>query len=266
MSKNSDIDYSIFDRPEILSFLFYPRKEGFFSQSEGSNNDVLIPVEDDVVVGGRFHIADKSAPNILFFHGNGEIVSDYDELGPVYVSMGVNFLPVDYRGYGRSTGMPTVSAMMDDCHTIFEYVQAWLKEKEHTGPFIVMGRSLGSISALELASNYRDRIDGIVIESGLAYAIPLLRLLGIDVRNLGISEDHGFNNIEKIKTFDKITLVIHAEFDHIIPFSDGQALYDASPAPDKRFLMIPGANHNDIFVRGFQDYMYAIKDFLGAVE
>lgn len=258
----SKTDYSIFDRPEIISFLFYPRKEGFFSRSEDREDDILIPVGEDAVIGARFHGAGTSAPTILFFHGNGEIVSDYDDLGPLYVRLGANFLPVDYRGYGRSTGSPTVSAMMGDCHTIFTYVRNWLKEKGHSGPLIVMGRSLGSISALELASHYGDQIDGLIIESGLAYAIPLLQLLGIDAGYLGISEEDGFSNIEKIQTFPKSTLIIHAQYDHIIPFSDGEALFAASPASDKRFLMIPDANHNDIFARGLTDYMNAISDFL----
>jgi fermentation-respiration switch protein FrsA (DUF1100 family) len=258
-------DYSILDRPEILSFLFYPRKESFFSRSDSSEDDILIPVAEDVVIGARFHRAATSSPTILFFHGNGEIVSDYDDLGPIYVKLGVNFLPVDYRGYGRSTGRPTVSAMMGDCHTIFTYVRDWLKERGHKGPLVVMGRSLGSISALEIASNYGDEIDCLIIESGLAYAIPLLQLLGIDAGHLGISEEDGFSNIEKIQAFHKPTLIIHAEYDHIIPFSDGEALFEASPATDKRFLMIPGANHNDIFARGLTDYMDAIGDFLKAV-
>jgi fermentation-respiration switch protein FrsA (DUF1100 family) len=258
-------DYSILDRPEIVSFLFYPRKEGFFSGG-GGEEDILIPVARDVVIGARFHSAGTSAPTILFFHGNGEIVSDYDDLGPLYVKLGVNFLPVDYRGYGRSTGRPTVSAMMADCHAIFTYVRDWLKERGHKGPLVVMGRSLGSISALELASTYGDEIDGLIIESGLAYVIPLLQLLGIDAGHLGISEEDGFSNIEKIQAFHKTTLIIHAERDHIIPFSDGQALFDASLASDKRFLMIPGANHNDIFARGLTDYMNAIGNFLKAVE
>ena len=49
-------------------------------------------------IGARFHIAGKEAPNILFFHGNGEIVSDYDDLGPVYNRIGINFLPVTTAG------------------------------------------------------------------------------------------------------------------------------------------------------------------------
>ena len=130
----------------------------------------------------------------------------------------------------------------------------------YTGPFVVMGRSLGSASVLELISCYAREIDGLIVESGFAYAEPLLRLLGIDMKALGVTEEEGFRNVDKMRTFPKPTLVIHAEHDHIIPFTDGKALYEACPAADKRLLMIPRANHNDIFARGIEPYMKAVKE------
>jgi hypothetical protein len=256
----SKIDYSLLDKPEILMFLFHPRPEWGSPGTTSSAEDMLIQVEKDVVVGARFYLAGKDAPTILFFHGNGEIVADYDDIGPIYMRMGINFFPVDYRGYGRSTGRPTITSMMRDAHRIFDYVQNWLKGKGYTGPFIIMSRSLGSASALELSTHYIDQIDGLIIESGFAYAGPLLRLLGIEMEALGIKEEDGFRNIEKITTFTKPTLIIHAENDHIISFTEGQALYDACPATDKRLLKIPGANHNDIFLRGMKEYMEAVKN------
>jgi fermentation-respiration switch protein FrsA (DUF1100 family) len=254
----STVDYAPLDRPEILMFLFHPRPEWRDPATEGQGEDLLIPVEGDISVGARFHMQGRSAPTILFFHGNGEIVGDYDDLAPIYNQMGINFLPVDYRGYGRSTGEPTITAMMRDCHVIFDFVTTWLRDKGRRGPLILMGRSLGSASALELAAHYKDRIHGLIVESGFAYSGPLLQLLGVDLKVIGFNEAAGLGNIDKIRTFDKPTLIIHAEQDHIIPFSDGQALYDASPAPDKTLLKIPGANHNDIFMRGLSDYMAAI--------
>lgn len=254
----SKIDYSPLDQPEILMFVFHPRAESGTYGSPTSGLDLLIPVED-AAVGARFHMTDTSAPNILFFHGNGEIVADYDELGPLYNRMGINFLPVDYRGYGRSSGRPTITAMMRDCHVIFDYVRDWLKENAYSGPLILMGRSLGSASVLELAAHYRDRIDGLIVESGFSHAAPLLRLLGVNVQAIGFKEENGFRNLDKIKAFDKPTLIIHAEHDHIIPFADGQALYDTSPSADKALLKIPHANHNDIFMRGLSEYMAAVK-------
>jgi fermentation-respiration switch protein FrsA (DUF1100 family) len=258
----SEIDYSILDRPEILMFLFHPRQEGGLMPRQGSGMDVSIPVEPDVSIGACFHMAGKTDPNILFFHGNGEIVADYEELGPVYNQLNINFLPVDYRGYGRSGGEPTVSAMMQDCHAIFLFVKEWLEQQGYTGPLVVMGRSLGSASALELASTRGTDIDALIIESGFAQAAPLLNLLGIDTRRLGFKEENGFRNIDKIKKFRKPTLIIHAEFDHIIPYSDGQSLFDASVTENKKLLQIPGANHNDIFARGLSAYLTAIQNMV----
>ena len=256
------IDYRVLDRPEILGFLFYPRREDAPFRPGGTARDMQIPVDEHVTIGARFHHAQTVATTILFFHGNGEIVADYDDMATLYVQRGINFLPVDYRGYGRSTGTPTVTAMMRDCHTVFEYVLSWLAGGGYTGPLAIMGRSLGSASALELAAQYQDRIAGLIIESGFAYLMPLLRLIGVSPLRMGISEEDGCQNIQKIGTFDKPTLIIHAQFDQIIPFSDGEALYAAGAAGDKRLLMIPGADHNTIFMRGFEDYMEAIGDFL----
>jgi len=70
---------------------------------------------------------------VCFFHGNGEIVADYDEMAPVYTRMGINFLPVDYRGYGRSTGTPTITAMMSDCRRIFDFVEGFRVERGFRG-------------------------------------------------------------------------------------------------------------------------------------
>ena len=252
-------DYSSIDRPEVLMGLFHPRPEYGSIEKSAKAIDVSIPVEGDIVVGGRFHLMEKSAPNVLFFHGNGEIVADYDDMGPLYPRMGMNFLAVDYRGYGRSTGIPTVATMMMDCHTVFEFVKEWLGANGYTGPFIVMGRSLGSASALELASRHKDRMDGLIVESGFAHTGPLLELLGVNTRAMGFSEEKGFRNLEKIRDWDKPALIIHAEFDHLIPFSEGHTLYEACPSSDRTLLKIPGANHNDIFLKGLDAYMNAVK-------
>ncbi len=261
----SKIDYSDYDRWEIARFVFYPRPEWTaLANPEDSDGVMLIPVENGIVVGSRFHrAADKTAPAILFFHGNGEIVADYDDIAGLFTEAGLHFYPVEYRGYGRSTGMPTITSMMRDSHVIFAHTLDWLEKNGFTGPLIVMGRSLGSASALELAAHYRDRIGGLIIESGFAYTGPLLQLMGVNLQMLGLTEEQGFRNIDKIAAYGGPTLVIHAEYDQIIPYSDGQALYERSPAAIKKLLKIPGANHNDIFFQGMKDYMETVRWLAG---
>ena len=138
MKDISTIDYAILDRPEVLMFLFHPRPEPTVSPFQtaepetrmAGQKDILIPVQAEIAVGARFHMAEKSGGNLLFFHGNGEIVADYDELGAVYNQMGINLLAVDYRGYGRSGGKPTVTAMMRDCHSHLSFRAEMASKKQ----------------------------------------------------------------------------------------------------------------------------------------
>ncbi|MDY6903109.1 MAG: alpha/beta hydrolase [Thermodesulfobacteriota bacterium] len=265
-------DCSLFDCPAVNAFLFHPRKaSGPQPEIAGDTRllprDITIPVgEDGTIIGAKFHHSGDDSPVVLFFHGNGEIVADYDEIGGLYTSLGINFFPVDYRGYGKSTGTPGVESMMADCHTIFAFAKEWLRDNGYTGNVIVMGRSLGSASALELAASNQQAIDGLIIESGFARVLPLLRLLGVDLEGEGIAEDSCFRNLEKAAHYDKPLLVIHAEYDHIIPFSDGRALFDACPSAVKQFIKIENADHNTIFYYGIEPYMSAIKEFMELVD
>jgi len=259
MAQQNEKNISVLDQPQILAHLFHPRPEVWGRQTKENRDDIFIPVENGHQIGASFHFVKEDAPVVLFFHGNGEIVSDYDDFGCLYNDIGINFFVVDYRGYGRSTGTPSVTSMMDDCHIIFDFVLAYMSTLKLTGPLCVMGRSLGSASAIELCSTRADRFKCLIIESGFAWAGPLLQTLGINPEAIGFTEQQGFENVDKIKTFSKPCLVIHAQFDHIIPFSDGQALYDACAGNDKLLLEIKGANHNDIFLRGMHQYLNHIK-------
>jgi fermentation-respiration switch protein FrsA (DUF1100 family) len=258
-------DYVALDVPEVLARIFYPRPEPAFLAAPVEALDLKIPVASGVALGARLHQAGQAAPTLLFFHGNGEIVADYDDLGVYYRNLGINFFPVDYRGYGRSTGVPTVTGMLRDSHAVLEFVRDRLKAAGHTGPLVVMGRSLGSAPALELASRRPEEIDGLIIESGFAYVGPLLQVLGVDLEKINFQESAGFRNLDKIAGFPKPTLIIHAEHDQIIPLSDGQALFAACPATAKTLLVIPAAGHNDLMLAGFHPYMAAIQKLLQLV-
>lgn len=256
-----EYDYTALDRPDVSHRLFHPRPEPSHRKSDANRFDLMIPVGNKAAVGASFHKAGQAAPILLFFHGNGEIVPDYDDMAAMFTGLGVNFFVADYRGYGRSTGAPSVSAMMSDCHKVMDFLGHYRVEHHLTGPVCLMGRSLGSASVLELAWKRSDEITCLIIESGFAFAGPLLRLLGIDPDRIGFREEEGFDNIHKVRCVRLPCLVIHAQNDHIIPFFDGQALYEACPSKDKELLEIKGANHNDLFFKGMGPYLSAVKKF-----
>jgi pimeloyl-ACP methyl ester carboxylesterase len=257
--------YAKLDRPEVLQALFHPRQEiGATGPPGVINHDIT--VDEGIRIGARFHLAGEGDPNILFFHGNGEIVADYDPIGPMYNEHGLSFLAVDYRGYGRSGGLPTATTMMRDAHVVFKEIRAWLKQENRTGPLLVMGRSLGSACAVDLAASHEGDISGLIVESGFALTIPLLNCLGVDTRTLGITEADGFKNLDKISQVCKPTLIIHGRYDQIIPAMSAELLQVHCGARGKEFHMIPGADHNTIMVHAGKYYFEIIKRFTNKLE
>ncbi len=253
-------DHALLDRPDILSVVFHPRED----HRSDDAKDIRIPVAEGVSLAGRLHAAGKDAPLLLFFHGNGEIASDYDDIAPVYNRLGLSFLIVDYRGYGKSDGTPMIATMLSDACTVYDHLPA-LCEAHGLAParVYVMGRSLGSASAIEIGNHAANGIAGMIIESGFAYPLQLIQRLGCPVPGAGEDDGSGLiGAIPRIATITVPTLIIHGEEDWIIPVTDARALHEHSGAQAKRLLTIPGAGHNDLMWRGQQAYFEAIHTFI----
>jgi pimeloyl-ACP methyl ester carboxylesterase len=222
--------------------------------------EISISLNAGEVISGIRAEAENSKGSILFFHGNGELASDYIDIASIFRQMNVSFICVDYRGYGNSSGYPGAGSMIDDAHDIFKYVRNLIpREKE---VFIVMGRSLGSVSALEIAASYENEIDGLIIESGFAQTLPLLATLGVNAGYLGIKEEDGFDNGSKIESFSKPLLIIHATEDFLISINQAQILFDIATSSYKTLLKVPNAGHNDIFFQSKKDYLAAINKLI----
>lgn len=252
---------SILDLPEIINFLFYPRKETAWDMPEYAEQ-FDVTTRDGVRINARFYLSAPDNPHILFFHGNGEIAQDYDDIGRIFQEFNISFLVADYRGYGRSEGHPSVTSMMSDAHEILDALKDWLNKKNRKGPLWAMGRSLGSAPAIELAASYPEKLKGLIVESGFAETISLLKRLGINTGTLEFKKDQVFSNAAKIKNFSGPTLIIHAQYDQIIPFSHGEELFRSSTAEIKKIHMVPDADHNTILMKAGMSYFELINDFI----
>jgi hypothetical protein len=261
----SEKRYDVLDRPDILSVLFYPRRDVGVPRLSPGAAAIRIPVARDIAIGGKVYTAKPGAPVIIYFHGNGEIASDYDTIAPLYTSLGITLVVLDYRGYGTSDGTPSASALIADARACFAGIGAVLAEKGiTTGKLFVMGRSLGSAAALEVADRAADKLAGLILESGFAYTFPLIERIGFLQVADAFEHRDGFGNLEKISRITMPTLIIHGERDWIIPIGDAEALYDASASSAKSLVRIPSAGHNDLMLIGRKAYFEAIGRFCGA--
>jgi alpha-beta hydrolase superfamily lysophospholipase len=257
--------YTVLDRPEVTSVLFYPRRDVGMPRLAQGAFPVRIPVADDIQVGGKIFAAGDGAPVILYFHGNGEIASDYDTIAPFYTRLGITLFVVDYRGYGLSEGKPSATSLIEDAWATFGRMRAVMSEQGlGLGEVYVMGRSLGSAAALEIVDRAGgDGIAGLIIESGFAYTFALIERLGFLQVEDAFEHKDGFGNLDKIARARLRTLIIHGERDWIIPISDAHALYASAAAANKKLVRIPGAGHNDLMLVGRQTYFEAIAAFCG---
>jgi pimeloyl-ACP methyl ester carboxylesterase len=250
------------DNPLVLSILFYPRAGKPSKVSRPGIYDGTIPVENEIVLGYRLYVHQPGSPVFLYFHGNGEIASDYDGIAADYQRIGVSLLVVDYRGYGWSTGRPLVSTLLPDSEAVVRALPDILRQANlSSGAWFIMGRSLGSACAIHTASQYPDQFRGLIIESGFAHVIPLLARLGLPTGVLAAIPD-GIGNVSKMQFITLPLLVIHGEKDSLIPIANGQTLYNTSPAQLKHLVRIPGAGHNDLLMVGPDRYFAAIAQFV----
>jgi alpha-beta hydrolase superfamily lysophospholipase len=252
----------IFDS-RIDEAVFFPRPDLPFSPPAPGSRDHFFEAHDGARLRLRVFDGPDGSPAILFFHGNGETARDYDGSAKDFASIPARLLVAEYRGYGPCSGSPSMASLAEDAHACLDAALELLGDSASRPPLAVMGRSLGSAPAIELAASRSGELAALAIESGFASTVPLLELLGVPAREMGITEEHGPRNADKIAEVKLPTLVMHAERDRIIPFEDGELLRDSAGDPQAGFLRVPGAGHNDIMLVAGERYFAALAELLG---
>ena len=251
------LDYALLDRLGAASSIFYPRADPAPAPSWA--RDVDIPVADGVRIAGRFYQFDSQLPTILYFHGNGEVASDHDDLSRFYKAAGANLLVAEFRGYGRSGGTPSFEHLVLDGPIVAEAFHDILDERGYEGARYIMGRSLGSHPALEVAANAAAGFSGLIIESGAWNIRRLAERFGAGGEAAALADAHE----AKLRGIQLRTLIIHGERDDLVPVAAAEALRDLLTC-ERELLVLPGAGHNDLtWLRG-PEYFEAIGRFVKA--
>jgi fermentation-respiration switch protein FrsA (DUF1100 family) len=221
-----------------------------------AHRDIEFASADGTALHGWLLLA-KAPPKgtIVFLHGNAENMSTHVMFVSWLPAKGFNVFIADYRGYGRSGGVPEIAGAYADAKRILEV--AMQQPETRDGNFVLFGQSLGGALALRLGASIgdRSRLRAVIAESAFSdyraiareklaalwptwlFQWPLAMLVN--------------NRYSPIKTIDGIAptplLLIHGTADEVVPVHHSLRLYKAAREPKELWLYDRG------HTRGFQD-------------
>jgi alpha-beta hydrolase superfamily lysophospholipase len=243
---------SIFDHDAFNRALFFPRRDAS-APPDGA-------IDRFVDVGGaKLHIRQHAAPTarctLLLFHGNGEVVADYDGAAPLFADAGAALAVADYRGYGRSTGTPTLRSLIGDARAVAATIDT---------PFLVMGRSLGGVAAHELFARPVPNMLGVVLESALFDLRALIRRRGLEPPATFTEDELAtFEPAPKLRAGTLPLLILHGAEDTLIVPDEARAAFAVAGSARKQLVFVPGRGHND--VSAVDRYWDALADHVQAL-
>ena len=237
--------------------VFFPTRE-----IDATPADAGLPYQDvsfTAADGTRLHGWWVSAPGargtVLFFHGNAGNVSHRLHSLRSFHELGMNTFIFDYRGYGRSEGVPSEEGTYRDAGAAWR----WLAEERGVPPgeVVFFGRSLGGAVAAWLAGRHPPR--ALILESTFT-SVPALGAELYPWLPVRLLARIRYDTLRLLPGVRCPVLVVHSPQDEVIPFHHGRRLWEAASAP-KEFLEITGS-HNAGFVTTGPAYEAGIARFL----
>lgn len=221
--------------------------------------EVWFKAEDGTKLFGWYVQSSASSPVLLWCHGNaGNIIHRLENLAELY-RIGLSVFIFDYRGYGRSEGKPSEEGLYQDALAAYSY----LVDRRGVRPerLVLFGRSLGASVAGEIAS--RKPAAGLILESPFPSIAAMARAHygGLPMHWLLSGR---FPLAERLARVTMPVLVIHGDYDTIVPIELGREVFAAAREP-KSFYVIEGADHNNTYHVGGRAYFQRLARFIAEV-
>jgi pimeloyl-ACP methyl ester carboxylesterase len=220
--------------------LFQPRRE-----QRGTPRDVGLDCRDVEIplASGRGAVRGWWIPGEpgrgAFLFLPGAIGNSSHEL-PTFAflrGLGAGVLAIDYPGYGRSDGRPTIAGCRRAAERGFELLEA---VRPAPGPLAVYGRSLGCQLAAPLAA---ERGAGLVFHNGFP-SVPELAACFLPRALVAVSCYVRLGCAPALAARRGPALFLHARGDEVIPPVLGRRAYELAAGP-KRFVALGGGHFGD---------------------
>ena len=155
--------------------------------------------------------------------------------------------------------------MLADTHLVKAEAFALLDAGGFERGRYVMGRSLGALSAVELAATDAAGFRGLILESGAAGIRGWSRFMRPGEDPAPWEALH-LAQIECLAAVTLPLLSIHGVQDELIPVEGAVEVQEAVGSEDKQLVLIPEAGHNDLLAVGMRAYFDALTAFIARCE
>ena len=218
----------------------------------------VFPVASDGVKLHGWHMPGGSDVVWLIFHGNGGNISvRLDQYAEVHQRYDASIVAIDYRGYGRSDGIPSEEGFYADAFAAYE-----LARDLHPGKkVVVFGRSMGGAVAAQLATVVSPA--ALVLEATLSSVLDVTRehMPWSRFVPIGLLLRSSFDAARYVSMSSVPKLIFHGDSDATVSHASSARIF-ASALPPKQVHLIPGGDHDGLDLVDPDLYHGILRDFL----
>jgi pimeloyl-ACP methyl ester carboxylesterase len=198
----------------------------------------------------------RSEKLIVFFHGNGDTMLSFQEVGKYFADYGYSLLLVEYPGYGLASAYEkSENAIYSDCKTAISYAQK--NFGFNASDTYLFGYSLGTGVAVEMAKRHLG--NKLVLVSAFTSISDVAAINFIPVLPYILINDD-FDSKSKAGKITMPVLLIHGKKDAFIPYRMSEMLH--KKFKNSKVILIEEATHNAILYVTRKDIASEILSFL----
>ncbi|HUP61572.1 MAG TPA: alpha/beta hydrolase [Thermoanaerobaculia bacterium] len=223
---------------------------------EGAVEEHWIETPDGETLYAWYCRAERPVASGVFCHGNTGNLTISADVIPHLLNAGFNVLFFDYRGYGKSSGYPSLAGVISDGVTASRFHD---KIRPHALPSVLYGFSLGGAVASQVIR--RHPFDALILQSTFTNLPHLARVTWPRMPIHLVAGSDVMNTLDVIGKLQVPLLVLHGTDDEVCPCWMAHRLFDSCKAP-KRIHCVDGGLHKDLFVRNPDSIIWAISQFI----
>lgn len=220
-----------------------------------ATEDVWFRAADGVALHGWWIAHPRARGTLLYCHGSSGSIAQRVDVFRQLAKLRMNVFAFDYRGYGRSEGVPSERGLYADARAAYDH----LIDERGAAPagILLFGHSLGGAVAIQAA---REReAAGLVVESSFTDLKDMARSLYPQLPLHWVTRNQ-FRSIEKVAELTLPKLFVHGTEDGTVPFAVGRRLFEAAAEP-KELYLVERAGHNDVHLQGGAAYIRRLARF-----